>query len=155
MLHRVLLTIHSGLRWVVLAMLLALLVAAIRGWRSGAALEKRDRILKGAAIGLADLQLLLGLTLYATGPWLTSLSEDARLVMRTSVLRFFVIEHATGMLAALVVLHVGSVLSKRAKDDPKAAWRRLAIATGVALLLILASIPWPFLPYARPLLRWG
>lgn len=154
MLHRVLLGIHSGLRWVVLAMLVALLVVAIRGWRAGSAPEKRDRALKGAAIGLADLQLLLGLTLYATGPWIQSFREDMGLVMRTTVLRFFVVEHATGMLAALVALHVASVLSKRA-GDPKSAWRRLAIGVGLALLLILASIPWPFLPYGRPLLRLG
>ncbi len=153
-LHRVLLTIHSGLRWAVLFMLVVLFVAAIRGWRAGAAMEKRDRALKGAAIGLADLQLLLGLTLYLTGPWVEAFREDVGRVMRTAVLRFFVVEHVTGMLAGLAVLHVASVLSKRA-GDPKTAWRRLAIGVGLALLLILASIPWPFLPYGRPLLTLG
>jgi hypothetical protein len=148
------LSVHSGLRWVVLAMLLVVLVSAVRGWRSAAPMTKRDRALRSAAIGLADLQLLLGLTLYATGPWIQSFREDMGHVMRTTVLRFFVVEHAFGMLVALVVLHVASVASKKA-NDPKTAWRRAAIGLGVGLAIILISIPWPFLPYGRPLLRFG
>ncbi len=135
-------------------MLVVALVNAIRGWRSGAEMTKRDKGIKSAAIGLADLQLLLGLTLYATGPWIETFREDMGLVMRTTVLRFFVVEHVTGMLAALIALHVASVLSKRAKE-PKAQHKRLAIGLGIALLLILASIPWPFMPYGRPWLTLG
>ncbi|MCA9605066.1 MAG: hypothetical protein KC619_05705 [Myxococcales bacterium] len=154
MLHRILLTVHSGLRWVVLAMILVVLVSAIRGWRSGAEMQKRDRGLKSAAVGLADLQLLLGLVLYATGPWIQTFQEGMGHVMRTTQLRFFVVEHVFGMVTAIVVLHVSSVLSKRAAE-PKAQHKRLAIGFGVALLIIFASVPWPFMPYGRPLIRFG
>ncbi|MCB9598046.1 MAG: hypothetical protein H6719_35350 [Sandaracinaceae bacterium] len=154
MLHSILLTVHSGLRWLVLIMLVVVLVNAVRGWRSGAELQKRDRAITSAAIGFADLQLLVGLSLYLTGPWLTTFREGMGHVMRTTVLRFFVVEHVTGMLVALAVLHIASVRSKRA-DEPKIAWRRLAIGVGLALLIIFASIPWPFMPYGRPLLRFG
>lgn len=154
MLHRILLTLHSGLRWVVLTMLVVVLVHAIRSWRQSAERTKRDRILVASTVGLADLQLLLGLSLYVVGPWLTTLGEDMGLVMRTAPLRFFVVEHAFGMIVGLVILHVASVRSRKADDD-RTGWRRLAIGVGVALFAILASIPWPFMAYGRPLLRLG
>lgn len=154
MFHQILLTVHSGLRWAVLVMLVVVLVSAVRGWRSGVEMSKRDRGLRAAAVGLADLQLILGLTLYVTGPWIDSIQQDMGHVMRTTALRFFVVEHSTGMLVALAILHVTSVLTKKA-TDPKTAWRRLAIGFGVGLAIILISIPWPFLPYGRPLFRFG
>jgi hypothetical protein len=44
------------------------------------------------------------------------------------------------------------VRSKRAAGPLR--HRRVFISTLVALALILIAIPWPFLPYGRPLLRF-
>ncbi len=155
MLYQILLTAHSALRWLLLAALLVVIVQAVSGWRGGGAVEKKHRGLAAAAVGLADLQLLLGLGLFF-GPtdWLSRLLQDPGLVMRTSALRFFAVEHWFGMVAALVILHVTSIRSKRAADD-KLAWRRLALGFIAALIVILVSIPWPFVPAARPLFRFG
>jgi hypothetical protein len=56
------------------------------------------------------------------------------------------------MVLAALAAHVGSVASRRARDD-RGRHRRLAIGAGLALLAILIGMPWPFMPYGRPLLR--
>jgi len=152
--HAVLVGIHSSLRWLVLVALVALFVRAVMGWRSGAERTKRDRIITAATIGIVDVQLLIGLILYFTGPWMQTLSEGMGPVMSHTPLRFFIVEHPFGMIVALIVLHVFSVRSRKADDDT-VGWRRLAIGVGVGLLLILISIPWPFMPAGRPWLPFG
>jgi len=154
-LYSVLITLHSGLRWVLLVLMLVVIVQAVRGWRSAAPIEKKNRVLASISIGIADLQLLLGLGLFfGATEWFTTLLEDPGNVMRTSALRFFAVEHWFGMVVAIAILHVASVRSKRADDDAL-AWRRLALGFIGALIVILVSIPWPFMAAARPLFRFG
>ena len=54
------------------------------------------------------------------------------------------------MLLAISIAQVGYSISKRATTD-RARFLRAAIAYSLAGLLILASIPWPFMKYGRPL----
>jgi mono/diheme cytochrome c family protein len=72
--------------------------------------------------------------------------------MRSSVLRFFLIEHVLSMTLALVAAHVGRVRMRRATSGPE-KHQRTASGVLIALLCILVGIPWPFLPYARPMAR--
>jgi cytochrome c553 len=72
--------------------------------------------------------------------------------MHSSVLRFFLIEHAVSMLLALIAAHVGRVRMRRATTGPD-KHQRTASSVLIAFLCILVGIPWPFLPYARPLAR--
>jgi membrane protein DedA with SNARE-associated domain len=58
-------------------------------------------------------------------------------------LRFFAVEHITGMIVAIVFGTLGYSLSKRASTDA-ARFRAQALLFSLALLLILALIPWPF-----------
>jgi hypothetical protein len=71
--------------------------------------------------------------------------------MRVATVRFFGVEHALSMVIGLVALHVGRVISKRASG--RARHKRVAIATGAALFAVFIGVPWPGLPYARPLAR--
>jgi len=66
---------------------------------------------------------------------------------------FFSLIHITGMLTAVVLMTVGSSKLKRLENDHD-KFRAIAIFWSIALLLILAIIPWPFSPFAqRPLWR--
>jgi hypothetical protein len=56
------------------------------------------------------------------------------------------------MLVALGLAHVGRVRIRKA--DISRRGKLAAIFFGLALVAILASIPWPGVPNARPLLRW-
>ena len=151
--HSFFLVAHSALRWVLLFGLIAVVVAAVRGWRASKPYETTDRKRVAAVVGVAHLQVLIGLIVYGvTGPWITMLQENARQVMSTRALRFFAVEHSFSMIVAVVILQIGVIRAKRAEGDG-VGWRRLAIASGLSLLIIVGSIPWPFMPYGRALLR--
>ena len=93
----------------------------------------------------ADIMLLLGLYQWVTGPWgLKSIQTNGMgVVMKNSVLRFFAIEHLIGMLIAIVLIHIGYSYAK--KNIPDAVkHKRTLVFFGLALLVILISIPWPF-----------
>ena len=69
--------------------------------------------------------------------------------MKDSTLRFFAVEHFAGMLLAIIIAQ--QVFDFQAGDDRSceiSAGRDCLLARG---LLILASIPWPFMKYGRPL----
>jgi len=56
------------------------------------------------------------------------------------------------MLVAITLAHVGRARIRKA--DIARRHRLAAIFYGLALVSILASIPWPGTPNGRPLLRW-
>jgi len=56
-----------------------------------------------------------------------------------------------GMLAGLALAHIGRAKARRASDDRRQR-RRAAIYFTLAILIVVLSAPWPFLPYGRPLL---
>ena len=63
-------------------------------------------------------------------------------------------EHASMMILAWILVHVGRVAVKKAGSDA-AKHKKMLLFFGLAFVLILASIPWPSREaIARPLLRW-
>jgi uncharacterized membrane protein YdjX (TVP38/TMEM64 family) len=99
---------------------------------------------------LLNLQLILGLVLYGISPITRAAMTNFAAAMKDSTLRFFAVEHVAGMLLAVVIAQVGYSISKRARTD-SGKFLRAAIAYSIAGVVILASIPWPFLKYGRPL----
>ena len=63
--------------------------------------------------------------------------------MKDPYARFFAIEHLTGMLIAIILLHIGKAQGKKAIND-RSKHRRTLVFYLLALLIILLSIPWPF-----------
>ena len=142
-LYNALLHTHSIGRWIVLLLLLfAILNSLIAGNRPYIRTDNRLGLLLTIA---ADLMLLIGIYLWFTGPWgykqiqAVGFSE----VMKNPTGRFYVIEHLAGMLIAIILIHIGKSQGKKAMSD-RAKHRRTMIFYLVALLIILASIPWPF-----------
>ena len=128
---------------------------ALRGKLAARPYEKLDRLGSVAFVSSLHLNFVLGLLLYvALSPITTAAFSDMSTAMKTAPLRFFVVEHPFGMLLAVVLATVGSARVKRAGDDP-AKHKRALIFHGIALLLLLVSIPWPFYPAGRPLLFLG
>jgi len=100
-----------------------------------------------------DLQLLVGLGLYFSGVWFDRLKHLGD-NMKDANLRFFTMEHEVLMILAWILVHVGRSLVKKAIASP-VKFRRSLIFFGIALLLILISMPWPFREaVARPWFRW-
>jgi hypothetical protein len=145
------LVLHSWLRWLALGAGVAATAAAIGGDRGSAAAPNRWGLIFLIAM---DLQLVIGLLLYfVVSPTMEAIRANMGEAMRSAQLRFFAVEHLSGMLVALVLVHAGRVLARRAAT-PAARRRRELICYGLATLIMLLSIPWPGLPYGRPLLRF-
>lgn len=133
--------LHSALRWVALILLLVTVVGALRGGQTFTEGARKRGLFTMLAL---HVQLVLGLVLYFAGNNGVALFKQAD-VMKTPVLRFFAVEHLTGMLIAIALGTLGHSLVKRTAGD-RAKYRKQALYFGLALVLIVASIPWPFRP---------
>lgn len=115
----VVLAAHSGLRWLVLAGLVAVLAWAFTGQREGVAAWVR------VVGGLFTLQVVLGLVLYvANSAWEFG--------------PFLAFWHPIAMVAALGVFQVGTARAGRGEGPSNV----LGLATLAALVLVVAGIPW-------------
>lgn len=90
----------------------------------------------------SHIQLLVGLILYFISPKVIFSAE----AMKSALSRFFLVEHTTMMILAIIVISVGYIMAKKVAPEKK-AFSRIFWAYLVGLILILASIPWPFLGY--------
>ncbi len=123
------------------------LFAAYRGWLGGRAYGRVEAIASRTFVGLLDLQVLLGLVLYALSPIVRTGLTDLGAAMGVRELRFFSVEHITGMLLALTFAHVGARRVRVASTDG-AKLCQAAIWQTLAVISILVSVPW-----WRPLVR--
>ena len=148
------LVIHNIMRWAILLFGLWTLLNAITGIMSKRTFSANDNRSNLFFMISCDIQLLLGLALYFSNSWFDKLKTGMGPVMKNSYDRFFTIEHTTMMILAWILVHVGRTSVKRASTDA-AKHRKMLLFFGLALLLILAAIPWPFrTEIARPLFRW-
>lgn len=140
-----LITIHSILRWVVLGAILYAIFKAWQGKQQQSAYSASDNQASLFAMISCDIQLLIGLILYfAGGLGLKNIQANGMsFVMSNAMSRFFAVEHISMMLLAIVLVHIGRSRSKKAATDG-AKHNAVFIFYTIALVLILASIPWPF-----------
>jgi hypothetical protein len=145
------LALHSWVRWLAL---IAGVGATLAALRSDAGNDKSSADRWGMIMVTAlDLQMLLGLILYfALSPFTVQAMQDFGAAMRTPQLRFWAVEHITMMIAAVLLTHVGRVLSRKA-TNPSAKRMRMLICYGLATLLMFAGTPWPGTMNGRPLFR--
>jgi membrane protein DedA with SNARE-associated domain len=130
---------HSGLRWILLVLIVWAIIKAVSGWTGQKDYQKSDRISALLALIFTHIQLLIGLVLYFISPKVSFESG----VMESSVLRFYTVEHITMMVVAIALITFGFSSAKR-MEASLAKHKRVAITYGIALLIMIASIPWPF-----------
>jgi len=149
--YSLVLLLHSWIRWIALVAGVGATLAAVRNEVAG---EKSLADRWGLVlVTTLDLQLLLGLTLYfALSPFTADAMRDFGAAMKNSQLRFWAVEHLTAMMIAVVLVHVGRVLGRKAAT-PAAKRTRLLVCYGLATVLMMAAIPWPGLANGRPLFR--
>jgi hypothetical protein len=145
------LLLHSWLRWVVLLLGIIAVVRAIAG-RGGPWTRTDDTV--GKSFGRAfDVQFLIGILLYV---WLSPITQvafaDFGGAMRNPGLRFWAVEHLVGMIIAAALVNVGRAKIRKATSDSR-RHTLAAIFYGIALIIMLASIPWPGMSVERPLFR--
>jgi len=146
------LVIHGILRWAVLFFGIWAVLSALSGLLSKKEYRSSDNRSGLLFMIFCDIQLLMGLILYFTGLWFDKVKAGMGEVMKDPAERFFAVEHALMMIIAWLLVHMGRTMVKRADTDAQ-KHKRAIIFFGIALILILAMIPWPFRQegIARPL----
>lgn len=134
--------LHNFLRWVVLILAVVAVVRYLSAYLKKDDYSKNDDRIRLFFTIFMDTQLLLGLYLWVVKYW-DMLSSAGKEVMKNSVSRFWAVEHFAMMLLAVVLVHIGGVQMKKAADSGK-KFRKGFIFFGLALLIMLLMIPWPF-----------
>lgn len=150
---KIVLILHDLVRWLIIIFALWTVFSAISGLsgkRPYTASANRSNLLFMISM---DIQLVLGLILYFNNGWFDKL-KSLGVYMKDAEQRFFTLEHWLLMLIAWVLVHAGRTSVKKA-SAPRAKYRKTLIYFGIALLLILIAIPWPFREaLGRPWFRW-
>lgn len=151
--YLLILALHSLLRWVVVAAGVVAVSRAIGALRTGRDWAPADEKAGRWFVGALDAQMLLGLALYLwLSPMTATAFQDFGAAMGNAVVRFWAVENILGMVVALALAHVGRARIRRAADAAR-RHRTAAVFFGIALIVVLATIPWPGMPAARPLFR--
>jgi hypothetical protein len=140
----VLLQVHSILRWVILLLLLLSIVQSFIGWVKRRELREGDTKLWLFTMIAAHTTLLIGLILLLFGRFgiLSSGLPEGVELMKDKFYRFYWVEHPVGMLVATILITLGrGVVKKQIKDPSK--YKRAFWFFLTALLIILATVPWP------------
>ena len=132
---------HSGLRWIVLILLLVAIVNAARSKNSGQYEAKDKKINLFAMISL-HVQLLIGLALFFINDLLKVNYDEGW--MSNFVNRFYGMEHILMMVVAIAIITMGRSKVEKKLIGTRDKHRRILITYTIGLILILASIPWPF-----------
>jgi predicted membrane channel-forming protein YqfA (hemolysin III family) len=145
--------LHSWLRWAVLLTGLVAWLRAISGKTARRPWTPQDDLWGLLLTISVDLQFVVGVVLYAFfSPIVRQGLQNFSVAMQINVVRFFTIEHVIGMIAGIALVHIARVKIRKASDADRK--HRLAMVFyGIALVLMIISIPWPGLPVARPLFR--
>jgi hypothetical protein len=130
-----LLLIHSTLRYFVLILLIIVIVQSLVGW-----LNKKPYGPIENRIGLflfitTHTQLLIGILLFFVSPFV-QFSGNA---MKDPSTRYWLVEHNTAMIIAVVLITLARSTSKK-MTDPIAKHKRMFIFNTVALVIIIATI---------------
>tara|TARA_B100000508_G_scaffold137355_1_gene131539 strand:- start:48145 stop:48585 length:441 start_codon:yes stop_codon:yes gene_type:complete len=130
---------HSGLRYIVLVLLLVAIVNAIMNMNKNS-YQKKDKLINLFAMVSLHIQLVLGLILYFVSPKVQFVEG----LMGNANLRFFAVEHIALMLLSIILITLGR---KRAEKHPNPDKKHKLILRyyGLGLILIFIAIPWPFI----------
>ena len=130
--------LHSGLRWIVLLLVVAATVNALLKWRGNKSLGQNDQRLNLFAMTSVHIQFLIGIILYFISGKVSFESG----FMSNAATRFFTIEHALMMIIGVALISIGYSRAKRMTED-SAKFKTIFIFYLIGLLVILSRVPWP------------
>lgn len=137
--------LHSFLRWVILLLLVIAIIKSLAGTSGNKPFSNGDRKVGLFLMISCDIMLLVGLYLWFTGGNGLELIRQKGMgeIMGEARYRFFAVEHLISMAIAIALVHVGKSFAKKNIAD-SIKHRRTLLFFGLALLVILITIPWPF-----------
>lgn len=129
--------LHSGLRYIVLLLIVVALVFSVIGLFAKKPYSEMNRKVNLFAMIFTHTQFLVGLVLYFFSPLVNY--SDMATAMKDSVQRYWTVEHLVMMLFAVVLITIGHARAKRAKDALN-KHRSIALYYGLAILVIVVAI---------------
>ncbi len=144
------LAVHSIVRWLVIGLGIGASARAWLGRAQGRSWTSADTRLGRIFVACLDLQAFIGVLLYGIfSPEVAAGMSNLAVATGSRAYRFWMLEHPISMIAALVLAHVG--LAKARRADKPIAHRHAALFFTLAVLIILAAIPWPIFTFGRAL----
>lgn len=137
--------LHNFLRWVILILLLISIIKAYTGWKGKRTFAAGDKKIWLFTMISAHITLLLGLYQVALGRYgfFTTTLPEGTSVMKDTFYRFFWVEHPLGMIIAITLITLGHGMAKKPVSD-EVKYKKAFIYFLLALVVIFATIPWPF-----------
>ena len=135
--------LHSLLRWLILIFLVINIFRSMV--EADASYKNEDIQWNLRLLIISHITLLLGFIQYFFGTkGFIYFSENSfSAIMKNGVMRFWAVEHITGMIIAVAIITISRGVTKKDWPDLKKHKRQLLLYS-LALLIILGSIPWPF-----------
>ena len=144
---------HSTIRWLVLASLLYAIYRSYNGCKLNAPFSKTDNAIRHWTATIAHIQLVIGIILYTQSPIIKYFWRNFNEAIQNLDTVFFGLLHIILMLTAIILITIGSALSKR-KNTDKEKFKTMLFWFSISLTIILIAIPWPFSPFSnRPYFR--
>jgi len=135
--------IHSKWAYLVLLVIVFATFNALIKFFGDKEFDAKDFRISLFALITMHIQLLIGIVLFFMKDYFSTISEVGGMgeVMKNSELRNLIIEHPLTMIIAVALVTIGySKHKKKLTSKPK--FKMLAIFYTLALVLVLAKIPW-------------
>lgn len=136
--------LHSLLRWAIIIFLIINISRSI--FNKKRTYSASDRSWNLRLLIVTHINTLIGLYQYFFGDKGFAFIKTYGMadVMKDAKLRFWAVEHITGMLLAVILITITSSISKKTFESDVAKHNKLGWFYFAALVIICAVIPWPF-----------
>jgi hypothetical protein len=127
--------LHSIVRYFILIMLIVVIVQSLLGMVNKKQYGSMDNRLGLFLFILTHTQLLIGIILYFISPAV----QFSGAAMKEASTRYWLVEHNTAMIIAIILISVARISSKKLANDAD-KHRRMFILNTIALAIILVTI---------------
>ncbi len=132
--YNALLFTHSYVRYIILILLIIVIITSLMGMTNKKPYTSTDNKLSLFLFIFTHLQLLVGLILFFVSP-VVQFSGEA---MKNAATRYWLVEHNTAMLIAIVFITLARTTSKKMVVD-QARHKRMFIFNAIALVVIILA----------------
>lgn len=134
--------LHSYIAFAVLGLLLIASLNAFTGIAGKRVFLKKDRQIALIALIFSHIQLLLGLVLLFTSPYMEAAKASGMgAVMKDATLRLYLVEHPLTNIIALALITIGWSKHKKELTDA-GKFKKIGWMYAIGLLLLLTRIPY-------------
>lgn len=115
--YTTLLSLHSVFRWLIVIGVIYTLYRAYTGLAANKTFTSADANTRKYTVIAAHIQLLLGLALYFLSPMVQYFMSNFSAAVKIKEMRFYGMEHSIVMILAIILITIGSAVSKKKESD--------------------------------------